>query len=149
MLKGIPGIISPELLDVLMRMGHGDTLALVDQNFPSDSVAAQTVWGSAVSLTGTGLIPLLEAVLRLMPLDEAADKPAVIMAAPPDLCAQPIHLQMTDVLDKAVHGAVNPEFIPRFTFYERARGAFAVVRTSETARYANIIIQKGVVTATV
>jgi L-fucose mutarotase len=145
MLKGIPAIISPELLDVLMRMGHGDELVLADANFPSDTVARETVWGEAVSLTGAGTPEALAAVLKLLPLDEAVSRPAAIMAAPPELGPQPIHNRLRAAL--AAEGCAEGQLEPldRFDFYARAREAFAVVRTGETAKYGNILIKKGVV----
>ena len=39
MLKNIPRVLSPELLSVLARMGHGDEIVLADANFPSASTA--------------------------------------------------------------------------------------------------------------
>lgn len=146
MLIGIPPVVSPELLDVLMRMGHGDEIVLADANFPSDSIASGLVHKSAVSLSGAGIAAVLLAVLRLMPLDASVDKPAMYMGAPEEFGLQPIHGQMLSALEAAGYGPAHMRPLTRFDFYERAKGAYAVVRTSETARFGNIILKKGIIT---
>jgi len=130
----------------MMRMGHGDEIVLADANFPSDSIAAHTVYGKAVSMTGAGVPDLLRDALRLMPLDEAVDKPVACMGAPPGAGAQPIHERIRGILDAAGYGGDKTEMLARHDFYARARGAFAIVRTSETARFGNMLLKKGVVT---
>ena len=73
MLKNIPKIISPELLKILCEMGHGDEIVIADGNFPSASIGQRVVY-----LTGNGAAEVLNAVLRLMPLDTYA-KPLYLM----------------------------------------------------------------------
>ena len=36
-------------------------------------------------------------------------------------------------------------YIERFAYYERARKAYAVIATGETAPYANVVLKKGVI----
>ena len=62
-LKGVPSILSPELLSVLARMGHGDELVLADANFPSESVAASTTLGHAIRYDATAIPELLTAIM--------------------------------------------------------------------------------------
>jgi L-fucose mutarotase len=140
MLKGIPSILSPELLRVLMEMGHGDEIILADGNFPGVSVAR-----TLVRADGHPVPPLLEAILKLMPLDTYVDAPVSLMAVTPGDNIKPV---IWDEYRSLVHAA-NPkakiEFVERFAFYEKAKKAFAIVATGEKALYANILLKKGVV----
>lgn len=147
MLRGIPPIMSPELLDVIMRMGHGDEIVLADANFPSDANAAHAVIKQPVCMTGVGTVEVMEAILQLFPLDEAVEQPMVYMGAPAELGTQPIHVRMREALENAGYGEEKMLALPRFEFYDRARKAYAIVRTSERARFGNILLKKGVVKA--
>ena len=139
MLKGIPSIISPELLKIMMEMGHGDEIVIGDGNFPGKSINE-----NCVRCDGHNVPELLGAMLKLFPLDTYA-KPVYIMEkVPGDIVGTPIW----DEYRKIVKPYTNEELeqIERFAFYERAKKAYAVVMTGETALYANIILKKGVVT---
>lgn len=139
MLKGIPSIISPKLLKIMMEMGHGDEIVIGDGNFPGKSINA-----NCVRCDGHNVPELLEAMLKLFPLDTYA-KPVYIMEkVPGDTVETPIW----DEYRKLVKPYTNEELeqVERFAFYERAKKAYAVVMTGETALYANIILKKGVVT---
>ncbi len=139
MLKGIPSIISPELLEVLMEMGHGDEIVIGDGNFPGASINKR-----CLRCDGHGGVELLDAILKLFPLD-TYQKPVYLMQkVPGDTVKTPIW----DAYRKSIapHTDAEPEFIERFDFYERAKSAYAVVMTGESALYANIILKKGVVT---
>lgn len=141
MLKGIPGIISPDLLKVLMEMGHGDELVIADGNFPSASHANRLV-----RCDGHGVPELLEAVLKLFPLDTYVQKPAGLMAVVPGDPTKPVIWEdYSAIIKKHTATFTGFEFIERFEFYERAKKAYAVVATGESALYANIILKKGVV----
>jgi L-fucose mutarotase len=140
MLKGLSPLLGPELLAVLCRMGHGDELVLADAHFPGETMGKR-----ALRADGLKIADLLDAILPVFELDSYVDAPLVMMAAVPG-----------DTLDPAVENsyraAVNrhaPKTPPiarleRFAFYDRARQAFAVVMTGETAKYGNIILKKGV-----
>ena len=143
MLIGIPKLISAELLNVLMKMGHGDEIVIADGNFPADSIARSTVHGKPVELSAAGLIDTVEAILRLFPLDAASSQPIAHMASYEGMEEQPIHAALRELCAKAGAGAEKIEAIPRFAFYDRAKAAYAVVSTSETARFANVILKKG------
>ncbi len=139
MLKGIPSIISPELLKIMMEMGHGDEIVIGDGNFPGKSINA-----NCVRCDGHNVPELLEAMLKLFPLDTYA-KPVYIMEkVPGDTVETPIW----DEYRKIVKPYTDEELeqVERFEFYERAKKAYAVVMTGESALYANIILKKGVVT---
>ena len=138
MLKGIPKIISPELIKVLMEMGHGDEIVLGDGNFPGQSVNE-----NCLRCDGHGVPELLEAILQLFPLD-TYEKPVYIMAKTPgDTVETPIWETYREIIKP--HTNENMEEIERFAFYERAKKAYAVVMTGEAALYANIILKKGVI----
>lgn len=141
MLKGIPHIISPELFYVLMSMGHGDEIVFGDANFPADSMAERIVRGDGHRITD-----LLEAVLPFFPLDDFVEQPAAIMQkVPGDATPTPIWETYRKIVEKHEKLPAGLEQMERFAFYERAKKAYAIVATGETALYANIILKKGVV----
>jgi len=141
MLKNIPPIISPELMHVLMSMGHGDELVLADGNFPAAANARRLVRAD-----GHGVPELLEAVMKLFPLDTYTDQPAIVMQVVPGDDVKPVIWEdYARILSSAEGRTIELAQLERFAFYERARKAFAVVATSETALYANLILVKGVV----
>lgn len=140
MLKTIPPILSPELLKVLMEMGHGDEIVLADANFPAASMARRLV-----RCDGHNIPELLEAVLQFLPLDTYVDMPVALMAVVPGDTFEP---KIWDVYSATVERrerAVELELMERFAFYDRAREAYAIVATGERSLYANIILKKGVV----
>ncbi len=139
MLKGIPKILSPELLKIMMEMGHGDELVIGDGNFPGASVNER-----CIRCDGHDAVDLLSAILKLFPLDTYA-KPAYIMAKTPgDTVETPIWDEYAELIKPYTDEELVQ--IERFEFYERASKAYAVVMTGESALYANIILKKGVVT---
>ena len=149
MLKNIPNILSPELLKILMEMGHGDEIVIADGNFPSASVAAQTISKNLIRLDGHGTAKVLQAILKLFPLDPYAENPVGLMQlVPGDTVKTPIWDEYKKIIEASDEKAKfkDFEFIERFEFYERARKAYAIIATSEIALYANIILKKGVVT---
>lgn len=139
MLKNISPLLSPELLKILAEMGHGDELVIGDGNFPAASVAQRLVRAD-----GHGVPELLDAVLALFPLDTYVDAPVALMdngdaANPPAVWAR--YREIVRLRE----GEKQFELVDRFDFYERAKNAYAVVATGETAIYANIILKKGVI----
>ena len=142
MLKGIPSIIPPDLMHVMMSMGHGDELVLADGNFPAASNAQRLVRAD-----GHGVPELLQAVLQLFPLDTYVDDPAVVMAVVPGDDVDPvIWKEYVRILAEGEGREIRLTRIERHAFYARARKAFAIVATGESALYANLILVKGVVT---
>lgn len=139
MLKNIPAIISPELLKTLCEMGHGDEIVIGDGNFPAASNAKRLI-----RMDGHGVPEILDAVLKLIPLDTYVDSPAMLMATAKDDPTPEIWAKYEDIITKN-NGETNISQIERFKFYERTREAYAVIATSESALYANIILKKGVV----
>lgn len=139
MLKNISPILSPELLKILMEMGHGDELVIGDGNFPAASIAQRLV-----RLDGHGVPEILDAILRLMPLDTYVEAPVALMDNG-DEANRPEIWQKYAQIVKANEGDKQFQLVERFDFYDRAKKAYAVVATGETAIYANIILKKGVV----
>lgn len=141
MLKGISKLISPELLKILMEMGHGDEIILADGNFPAASHAARLIRAD-----GHDIPELLEAVLQLFPLDTYSEHPVGLMAVVPgDPVETPIWNIYQSTVDTNEGRNISFEYIERFAFYERAKKAYAIVATGEGALYANIILRKGVI----
>ncbi|XP_003133293.1 fucose mutarotase isoform X2 [Sus scrofa] len=147
-LKGIPALLSPELLYALARMGHGDEIVLADVNFPTSSVCR--CGPEEIRADGLGIPQLLEAVLTLLPLDTYVESPAAVMELVPSDRERglqtPVWTSYQSILLQA--GCTTSQSsltaIERFEFYERAKKAFAVVATGETALYGNLILKKGV-----
>ncbi|MCQ2481082.1 MAG: L-fucose mutarotase [Clostridia bacterium] len=139
MLKNISPILSPELLKILMEMGHGDEIVIGDGNFPAASVAQRLV-----RLDGHGVNEIVDAILKLMPLDTYVESPVALMDNGDKDNLPPIWEDYKATI-KANEGDHNIELVERFAFYERAKKAYCVVATGETAIYANIILKKGVV----
>lgn len=142
MLKGIPSLLSPELLKVLMEMGHGDTLVIGDGNFPHASIAGDS---PLIRLDGHGCAEVLDAILTLFPLDTYVDAPVSLMeVVPGDNVETPIWDEFAKIIEKHQHGT-KIRHVERFSFYDEAKKCYAVISTGETALYANVILQKGVV----
>lgn len=145
MLKTIPKIISPELLKVLCEMGHSDTIVIADGNFPAESMGKDAI---VIRCDGHGVPELLEAILELFPLDTYVEKPVNLMEVMAgDDVKTPIWDEYKRIVakndDRGIDIIGNVE---RFEFYDRAKKAYAIVSTGESALYANIMLQKGVVT---
>ena len=140
MLKGISPILSPELLKILMEMGHGDELCIGDGNFPAASIAQRLV-----RLDGHGVTEILDAILALFPLDTYVDAPVTLMQVVPGDNVDPVIWKDYEKVIRKHEGDKKIENFGRFEFYDRAKKCYAVVATGESALYANIILKKGVV----
>lgn len=139
MLKGISPLLPPELVKLMMEMGHGDTLVIGDANFPSASVGQR-----CIRCDGLRGRDLLAAILALYPLDAEETKPVGVMRTA-DSSQPPIWAEYEAVIAQK-NGARALTEVERFAFYEEARKAYVVVASGETALYANLILRKGVVT---
>ena len=146
MLKGIPKILSPELLKVLCEMGHSDRLVIADGNFPAESMGKDAI---VIRMDGHGVPEILDAILQVFPLDTYVDQPVQLMelmdrdkgkvATPIWDTYKEIVSKYDDRGDKAVGN------IDRFDFYDEAKKAYCIIATSEGAIYANVMLQKGVI----
>jgi len=146
MLKGIPKIISPELLKVLSEMGHSDRIVIADGNFPAESMGKNAI---VIRADGHGIPELLDAILTVFPLDTYTEKPAVLMQLM-DRDVGKVETPIWDEYKKIIakhdeRGADALGNIDRFDFYEEAKKCYAIIATGESAIYANIMLQKGVI----
>ena len=141
MLIGIDPVISPELLDVLFRMGHGDEIVLADAFFPGDSMNSRVIRADGIRIPA-----LLDGILALMNLDSYVPCPVAMMApVPGDALDETVEKSYREAIDRHWPDTPPIERIERFAFYERAKKTFAVVMTGETVKYGNIILKKGVI----
>lgn len=142
MLKGIDPLISPELLLVLARMGHGDSIAVVDANFPATSVGSRTVHGQPLRMDCSAP-RAVQAVLSLIPVDGFDTDPVVTMQVVGDAAQVPETVAEAAPLFAAEgHGMAA---VDRFEFYRLAGAAYAILHTTEARLYGNFIIRKGVI----
>jgi L-fucose mutarotase len=138
MLKNIPKILPPELVKVMMEMGHGDEIVLADAHFPAASHAQRLI-----RCDGHAIPPLLTAVLDLLPLDMYVPAPVALMQVVP---GDPTIPAIWDTYQSVLAASGNDhqmEYVERFAFYERAKHAYAIVATGELSKYANIFLKKG------
>ena len=140
MLKGIDPVLGPDLLSVLRAMGHGDEIAIVDGNYPADAHASRLVRAD-----GLDAVRIADAILSVMPLDDFVDHAAFrpgIRGAPDR--REPIFDDFEAVVARREPGfGVEP--LHGDAFYDRVRGAYAIVATTERRLYGNLILRKGVV----
>ena len=146
MLKGIPKILSPELLKVLCEMGHSDRLVIADGNFPAETMGKNAI---VIRCDGHGVPEILEAILKVFPLDTYVEKPVNLMELMPGDVGK-IETPIWDVYKEIVtkydeRGASCIGNIERFKFYDEAKQVYCIIATSEKALYANVMLQKGVV----
>ena len=142
MLKGIPSVLSPDLLKVLMEMGHGDEIVLADGNYFVGGHAPKVVRAD-----GLGIPELLDAILKFFPLDPYVSHPVALMQVTPgDPVKTPIWDEYKNIIRKYNPDFTETEHMERFAFYERARKAYVTITTGERALYANILLKKGVIT---
>lgn len=144
MLKGIPEILSPELLKTLCEMGHSDRLVIADGNFPAETMGKNA---KVIRCDGHGVPELLEAILKMFPLDTYVEHPVNLMEVMP---GDNVETPIWDVYGKIIsendpRGEAVIGHIERFAFYEEAKKTYAIIATGEKALYANVILQKGVV----
>jgi len=135
-------MISPELLKCLSEMGHGDEIVIADANFPGASTAKKLLRCDGI------MIPeLLDGMLSLLPIDDFVERPVALMTVAQGDSEPKIWKKYSEILLRHEPEAFRKgfELIERFSFYERAKSAYAVIQSGERALYANILLKKGVV----
>lgn len=146
MLLGLDPLLSGDLLKILRDMGHGDTITVVDCNFPAHEIARKA---------GVPCVPLAvdtpraaRAILSVMPLDTFIETPVRRM----EVCASPTEPNEAhkDFL-AAVHQTAGDRWrmgsIERFAFYDESLKSAAIVTTLDRRGYACFILTKGVLDA--
>ena len=140
MLKGIPPLLGPDLLHILRAMGHGDEIAIVDANYPAENAGPPVI-----RLDGSTASEALDAILKLMPLDTYVDEQAFGM----EVVGDPKKREQThkdfDKLIRKHEPDMKLAYIERFGFYDRVRGAYAIVQTGERRLYGNVLLKKGII----
>lgn len=146
MLKGIPAILSPELLKVLCEMGHSDRIVISDGNFPAETMGKDAI---VIRMDGHGVPEILDAILQVFPLDTYVEKPVNLMElmdCDKGIIETPIWDEYKAIVAKYDdRGAEAVGNIDRFDFYDEAKKCYAIIATGESAVYANVMLQKGVV----
>ena len=144
MLKGISPMLTPELLKTLCEMGHSDTIVIADGNFPAETMGKNA---KVIRMDGHGVPEILKAILTVFPLDQYIDKPVSLMERVPGDQADVSIWKTYDALieEAEPRGTQVIQKLERFAFYEESKKAYAVIATSETSQYANVILQKGCV----
>jgi len=141
MLRNIDPVISPELLDALFRMGHGDEIVLADAFFPGDTFGQKVIRADGIKIT-----ELLKGIMPLITLDTFVESPLIMMAPVEGDDLDPeVESSYMKPIAGIWPGTSKVKRIDRFEFYERSKKAFAVVMTGETVKYGNIILKKGVI----
>lgn len=145
MLKGIPKLISPELLKVLCEMGHGNEIAIVDANYPAEDMGQRVI-----RYPGIGVCELLEEIMKLFPLDHIPETPAYVLGLEPKdiengMPTPPIWAEMEKIINKYNETPVEVGELSRQGFYDRSKKAYAIVQTGEEALYADLLLVKGVI----
>ena len=146
MLKNLDNRLNAEVLYALRAMGHGDTLVIADTNFPSDSIARQTVLGELLRMDNLTCAEVVEAVLSVLPLDTFVDDFAgrmEVVGAPDKI--EPVQAEVQAKINAAEGRVREMVSIERFDFYDRAREAYAVIQTGERRFYGCFILRKGVI----
>ena len=140
MLKNIPPNMTPDLLKVLMEMGHSDEIVIADGNFPAASHAQ-----ILIRMDGQTAPEVLKSILKLFPLDTYVEAAVTYMTTPQDEPRPEIWAVYKEIFIESKEENIQSQAIDRFEFYERAKKAYAIIATSESALYANIILKKGVI----
>lgn len=143
MLKGIDPILNADVLYALRAMGHGDDLIVADTNFPSDSVARETVLGEVLRIDRPAA-EVMRAVLSVYPIDTFVDDAAARMEVvdEPDTILPVMQEVQAEV---SAGGGPTLMGIERFAFYDRAKQAYAVIQTGERRFYGCFALRKGVI----
>ncbi len=145
MLKGISPLLNADVLQALRAMGHGDDLIIADTNFPSDSVARQTVLGRLLRIDASAA-EVVKAVLSLYPLDTFVDDSAArmeIVGMPNEI--PPVQREVQKEIDAAEGKSWPMVPVERYAFYERSKQAYCVIQTGERRFYGCFAFRKGVV----
>lgn len=144
MLKNVPKVLSPEMLKVLCEMGHSDRIVIADGNFPAESMGKNAI---VLRADGHSATEMLDAILTVFPLDTYVENPVRLMQVMPgDKVETPIWDEYKAIVKKHDDRGENAfgEY-ERFEFYEEAKKCYAIIATGESALYANLILQKGVI----
>jgi L-fucose mutarotase len=146
MLKNIDPVLSADLLWVLASMGHGDDIALVDANHPSERIARACISGRLVRLPGLSMARVARAILSVLPIDDFVPDPVRRMEVVGDPTAWPeVQREVAAELDASGNSELRLAGIERFAFYTAAQSSFAVVEVGDPRPYGCFLFRKGVI----
>ncbi|MEI3850892.1 MULTISPECIES: RbsD/FucU family protein [unclassified Ensifer] len=149
MLMNVDPALNADVLHALRSMGHGDRIALVDANFPADTIARNTRLGLPLHIANVSAARAARAILSVMPLDTPLQPPAARMAPEAKAGELPdVQLEVQAEIARADGDAPKMYAIERFAFYEEARRAYCVIVTGEARLYGCFLFTKGVVPPT-
>lgn len=141
MLSHLPQALTPDLYQILYQMGHGDRIVIADANFPAYANARRVY-----AVPDSNACDILKLVSTFIPTDTFTDDAVVLMEVAVGDCYEPtIQQDFLDVLRQQQQLHAQPRYLPRASFYEATREAFAVILTGEKRRYGNIMLRKGVI----
>ncbi len=144
MLKGINPLLNADVLHAISAMGHGDDLIISDANFPSDSVARQTITGKLLRIEA-GAAEVVRAILSVMPIDTLVDDAAARMevVSEPETILPVMHEVQAEVNIAGGPNTMLP--LDRYSFYDRSKQAYAIIQTGERRFYGCFALRKGVI----
>jgi L-fucose mutarotase len=144
MLKGIDPLLTPELLMHLSAMGHGEWVAVVDDNFTAQYLSQGK---PVVRLPGNSLARVSRAVLSVIPLAEDVAQPAAYMRVcqQPEGHRTPAQQDIVDLVVEEGWSAARVEGVERFAFYDKIKGASLIIQSGEVTAYGNAMFCKGVI----
>lgn len=144
MLKGLDPLLTPDLVKVLMEMGHDDTLVLADANFTAHRLAQGK---PLLRLPGSGMVRAVQAITSVLPLvaDEIYPVGFMQVSGQPEGYLSALQREVMQVLSPQLLSGQSAQAIERFAFYERTRSAYAIVVTGELQPYGNFLLRKGVI----
>jgi len=138
MLTEISSLITPEIYEVIYRMGHLDELVIADANYSALAMSKKVVYSYAEKNH-----LLLAEILKYFPLDIDEEFPITVMSLDQGIFEEP---QIWNDYKNVLAGLpYTLNEIPREEFYQRTRGAYATIQTSDSRVMADIIIRKGFV----
>jgi L-fucose mutarotase len=138
----ISNMITPEIYEVIYRMGHMDELVIADANYLASALSKRVVYSYVPSNH-----LLLAELLRYLPLDDDSEYPISVMTPDHGYSHDPeIWSDYRKILSRLTdRQAMQLNKISRADFYHKTKNAYATIQTADPRLYADIIITKGVV----
>ncbi len=144
MLKNISKLLTGDLLKCLCDMGHGDSVAIVDANYP-----AYTIGKKVLSFPGVSATDLLNAIVSLFPLDHIEAEPVLLMDMTQQDCLtmdEPvIWRDFTDIIQNEYGCEKKIGKLSRTEVYKKSENSYCIIQTGEERLYGNILLIKGVI----
>ena len=140
MLKHIPKTFTPDLLKLLMEMGHGEEILIADGNFPQKSMSVKNIKTASIYIPTFSISELLKDILYFFPLDKTVEYAAFAMESVKEGQRYGEYVKLIE------ENGSKLELVERFKFYDLVEKAVGIIVTADTTKGGNILIKKGVVT---